>query len=163
MKIFIRGVLAAVLLAGAAPAAAQTLPGFRGDYDAARAQFRAYALGEFHEVLNEWVAAVNARETERALDLYVPAAYVQLDDRATSREAAREVLEEWIRSIDVIRVGLRDFDASGSMSYGMLNVIINASDPEQDGQAVMLFVMKRDGGDWKIRSQTLVRNESAGA
>ena len=163
MKILLPCLLAAALVANAAPAAAQTLPGFRGDYDAARAQFRAYALGEFHEILNEWVAAVNARETERALELYAPSAYVQLDERATNREAAREVLEEWVQSIDVIRVGLRDFDASGSMSYGMLNVIINAADPDENGQAVMLFVMKRDGDGWKIRSQTLVRNESAGA
>jgi ketosteroid isomerase-like protein len=132
---------------------AQTLPGYRPDHDAARAQFRSYVLGEFQEVLGEWLDAVQSREPERAARLYAEDAFLQLDEPARGTAQVEAELVRWVRAVDGIQAGLADFDASGSLAYGTVRVIIDGS--PADRQGIMLLVLRRAGGDWKIRAHTL--------
>lgn len=145
-----------LLLAAAAPATAQNLPGYQGDYDAAAAQFRAYALGHFQSVLAEWVEAVNEGDIDRAMGLYADDAWVDFGGPTTGRDAAREALGRWVEGVDGIQVGLGDFDASGTMSYGSVRIVINAAPPREDTDGSLVLILKKQGRDWRIRSQALV-------
>ena len=147
------GLLALLL---AAPAAGQRVPGFEGDYDAAAAQFRAYALENFQQVLGEWVEAVNRHEVDAAVRLYAENAHVQLEGPAQGRDAARQALADWLEGVDAIQVGLADFDASGTMSYGSVRIVIDGAGSGRDADGTLLVVLKRRGRDWEIRSQTLM-------
>lgn len=142
----------------AAPLGAQNLPGFEGDYDAAEAQFRAYALEEFNKVLAEWNQAALDGDVDRAMTLYLPSAFVYLTDAARGPDEVRQQLTAWLDSVDDFRIGLSDFDASGSISYSSVHIVVNAVDPEDDGNGTMIFVLRRQGRRWLIRSQTLVMN-----
>lgn len=149
-------VIASLALAG--PVAAQNLPGFKGDYDTAEAQFRAYALGEFQKVLTAWTEAVRDRDVDAAMRYYTPDAFAYFSETARGTDQVRAQLTAWLDSVDNFRTGLADFDASGSLSYSSVSIVINAVDPEDDGDGTMIFVLHRHGRNWLIRSQTLVMN-----
>ena len=144
------------LALGAVPASAQTTPGYRGDYDAARAQFRAYALGEFQDVLARWLEAVNAGDAETAARLYTPDAFVHLERPANGPAEAEATLRDWLGHLDEVRIGLADFDASGNLAYGSVRVQLFGSGSAGDADGTMTFVMRKEGRDWMIRSQMLV-------
>jgi ketosteroid isomerase-like protein len=144
----------------ASSAAGQNLPGYHGDYDAADAQYRAYALNAFQEVLAGWAEAVNDGDVEAASRYYADEVTAFFDRPATGAQDVRAALAEWIERIDGFRLGLSDFDASGSMSYGAVKVVVNGADPADNGDGTLVMVLKRRGRDWEIRSQTLVMSES---
>lgn len=159
MKAFIYLSVLAALVA-ASPAAAQNLPGYQGDYDAAHAEYRAYAIGEFQKVFAQWMEAVKAGNAEEAARYYTDNAYLYLGQSDDGRGEVEESLDQWLDGIDDLRTGLTDFDASGSISYATLDLVINGADPADDGSATMMLVLKKVRGGWKIRSQTLFRHES---
>ena len=148
-------------IAVAAPAATQNLPGYDNDFDQARAQYRAYAIGEFQEVLAGWLEAVEAHDAHRAAEYYAEDGFVYLGEEASGRADVEHALERWLVRVDGIQTGMRDFDASGSMSYATLNLVVNAADPEDDGPGTMMLVLTKERGGWKIRSQTVVMHPEA--
>ncbi|NIP78809.1 MAG: hypothetical protein GWM90_06255, partial [Gemmatimonadetes bacterium] len=95
---------------------------------------------------------------DAAARLYAEDASTHLGHPATGAEAVREALAGWIGSLDGVRLGLSDFDASGSMSYGAVHIVVDAVDSDDDGDGTLVFVLKKRGRDWEIRSQTLVMN-----
>ncbi len=151
-------VVFAFLIAPAAPAAGQNLPGYQGDYDTAEAQFRAYALEEMQKVLTAWTEAALDKDVDAAMGHYAPNAFVYLDGVARGTEQVRERLTSWLDGVDDFRIGLSDFDASGSMSYASVSIVINAVNPDDDADGTLVFVLHRQGRNWRIRSQTLVLN-----
>ncbi len=151
-------VLAAAFVGLGTPAAAQNLPGYVDDYDAAEAQFRAWALEGFQRTLSGWTEAVLAGDVDAALHYYADETSVYIGEPGRGKEGVRSLLLSWIESVDGFRTGLSDFAASGSMSYASVNVVINAVNPAEDGDGTMIFVLKRRGRDWLIRSHTLVRD-----
>ena len=152
MRLFAAALL--LLAPGLRAAAGQTVPVPRSDFEEAAAQYRGYALGEFTEVVEEWVDAVNAGHPERALGLYTEDAYMEIEGPARGREAIETLLRGWGPGIDHIQVGLSDFDASGNMSYGTLQVRIT---PEGGStrSGTLLLVMRKHGRSWRIRALTL--------
>lgn len=149
--------LAVITLVGfAAPVAAQITPGYKGDHDRARAEFRAYALNGFQTGLSGWVQAVNADDAEAAAGFYTDNAFVHLAGPAENAEDLRTLLEQWLDSVDGVRVGLQDFDASGSMAYGSVRVQFVDSESAARRDGVMAIAMLREGRRWAIRSQTLL-------
>lgn len=153
MRILIPALLAMLV---ATPAVGQNVPGFEGNYDAAAAQFRAYALENFQEVMGAWVQAVNAHQLDEVVGLYADNAHVQLEGPAQGREATRAALAEWLASVDAVQVGLADFDASGTMSFGSVRILIDGAGSHRDADGTLFVVLKRHGRDWQIRSQTLM-------
>lgn len=144
--------LALLLIAGAA--SAQTVPIPRSDFEEAAAQYRSYALSEFHGVVQEWVSAINADAADRAVRLYTEDAYVDIEQPARGRKAVADLLAGWEGGVRQLQVGLSDFDASGNMSYGTLNVRLV---PEEGAvrSGMLLLVMRKEGRSWRIRAQTL--------
>lgn len=145
-------------LAVPAPAAAQNIPGFSGDYDQAEAQFRAYALAEFQKVLTGWTEAVREGDVDQAMEYYTSNAFAYFTETARGSDQIRRQLTAWLDAIDDFRIGLTDFDASGSISYSSVSIVVNAVNPDDDGDGTMIFVLRRHGRNWLIRSQTLVMN-----
>jgi ketosteroid isomerase-like protein len=150
-------------LAAAAPATAQNLPGYDNDFDQARAQYRAYAIGEFQQVLTGWLKAIEEHDAHRAAEFYSEDGFVYLGEEAIGRADVEGALERWLGRLDGIQTGMRDFDASGSMSYATLNLMVNAADPDADGPGTMMLVLTKERGGWKIRSQTVVMHPEPGS
>lgn len=151
MKAFATALL---LLVTAAPAYGQVMPIPRSDFEEAAAQYRSYALHEFQAVVETWVGAVNAGAADRAVRLYTEDSYAEIEEPARGREAIGTLLREWSEGVDHIQVGLSDFDASGNMSYGTLQIRVT---PEEGRtrSGVLLLVMRKEGRAWRIRAQTL--------
>lgn len=145
----------ALLLCTTTLAAAQMTPGYRGDRDEVLSEFRAKTLNEFQAVLGAWVRAVNDGDVDAASELYAADAFIHLDGASGPGEV-RAVLEEWLRAVPELRVGLSDFDVSGELAYGSVRVQLldSGSAPPTDG--IMAIVMRRHGRDWRIRSQVIV-------
>ena len=150
-------------LAAASTANAQNLPGYDNDFDQARAQYRAYAIGEFQEVLSGWLEAVQEHDARRAAEFYSEDGFVYLGEEAIGRADVEGALARWLGRVDAIQTGMRDFDASGSMSYATLNLMVNAADPADDGPGTMMLVLTKERGGWKIRSQTVVMHPERGS
>lgn len=151
MKVYATALL---LLCTAAPAYGQVVPIPRSDFEEAAAQYRSYALQEFQGVVEKWVGAVNAGEPDRAVRLYTEDSYAEIEEPARGRLAIQELLREWSEGVRSVQVGLSDFDASGSMSYGTLQIRVS---PEEGSPrtGVLLLVMRKEGRAWRIRAQTL--------
>ena len=145
---------ALVLLGAAVPAYGQATPIPRSDFEEAAAQYRSYALQEFQDVVEKWVGAVNAGEPDRAVRLYTDDSYAEIDAPARGRPAIQELLREWAHGVRHVQVGLSDFDASGSMSYGTLQIRVSPEDG-RTRTGVLLLVMRKEGRAWRIRAQTL--------
>lgn len=158
MKLIKTIILAAAFVVAAAPAGAQNLPGYRNDFDASRLQFRAYAMEGFHKVLGPWTDAARSGDLDSAMSFYTDDAFVFFDGVGQGTREVRARLAEWLASVDDLRLGIRDFDASGSISYASVHMVVNSSNPEDDGDGTMVFVLRRQGRSWKIRSQTIVMN-----
>lgn len=152
MKLFTTVLLLA--LSATAPAFAQVVPIPKSDFDEAAAQYRSYALGEFQEVVQSWVGAVNDGAPERAARLYTEDAYLDIQAPARGREAVRDLLRNWTAEVRHVQVGLSDFDASGNMAYGTLQARVSPVDGSTR-TATLLLVMRKEGRDWRIRAQTL--------
>ena len=142
------------LLASAGSLAGQVVPIPKSDFDEAAAQYRSYALGEFQAVVESWVGAVNDGSPERAARLYTEDAYLDIQQPARGREAVRDLLRSWTSQVSHLQVGLSDFDASGNMAYGTLQVRVSPVDG-RTRTGTLLLVMRKQGRDWRIRAQTL--------
>lgn len=59
-----------------------------------------------------------------------------------------------ISQVSHLQVGLSDFDASGDMAYGTLQVRVAPVDGSTR-TGTLLLVMREQGRDWLIRAQTL--------
>lgn len=152
MKLFVRVLFLQVALAPAL--AGQVVPIPKSDFDEAAAQYRSYALGEFQSVVNSWVEAVNAGSAEGAARLYTEDAYLDIEEPARGREAVRALLRAWTREVSHLQVGLSDFDASGNMAYGTLQVRLSPTEGSTRS-GTLLLVMRKEGRSWRIRAQTL--------
>lgn len=117
---------------------------------------RAYALAGFHKTFAQWVEAMQEGDAARAARYYDDQVFLYLGEIVTTPGGVEAALDRWIIGIGGLRTGLRDFDASGSLSYASIRVVIDAADPAESGTGMFLVVMSRHGRDWKIRSQTLV-------
>lgn len=145
----------ALLLVGtAASAHGQVVPIPRSDFEEAAAQYRSYALQEFQDVVEEWVGAVNAGEPDRAVRLYTHDSYAEIEAPARGRAAIQKLLREWSEGVRHVQVGLSDFDASGNMSYGTLQIRVFPGEG-RTRSGVLLLVMRKEGRAWRIRAQTL--------
>lgn len=140
----------------AGPASAQTVPGFDGGHDSARAQHRAYAIEEFQKVYSGWLEAVQAGDADRAAEFYTDDAFLYLGDSANGRGDVQSALTDWLQEIDHVQTGMTDFDASGSMSYVSLNLMVDGFGGGDNGPGTMILVLKRVRGGWRIRSHTVV-------
>lgn len=145
----------ALLLSTTGHAAAQMIPGYHGNRDQVRSEFRARVLNEFQEVMGAWVRAVNDEDADAAARLYAPDALVHLHG-ASGPGDVRAILEEWLPRVPQIRVGLSDFDVSGELAYGSVRVQFLGSGSDADTDGVMAVLMRRHGRDWRIRSQVMV-------
>ncbi|MBW3552017.1 MAG: nuclear transport factor 2 family protein [Gemmatimonadetes bacterium] len=145
---------ALLFLGTATPAYAQVMPIPRSDFDEALAQYRSYALQEFQTVVETWVDAVNAGALDQAAGLYTEDSYVDIEELARGRESVRALLREWSEGIRHVQVGLSDFDASGNMSYGTLQIRVSP-DEGSTRSGVLLLVLRKEGRAWRIRAQTL--------
>lgn len=154
--------LVVATLAGGGPLHAQVMPGYRGDHDESRAQFRAYALQEFHAVLADWIEAANADDVDAAFRLYTGDAFLQLDRPTSGRAEGRGSLEAWLDAIDEVRAGLSDFDASGNLAYGSVRVQLLVPGPGSVVEGTMMFLLRKEGRDWRIRSQVWVADPAPG-
>lgn len=155
MKAFVPTLIVAGFALAVAPASAQVTPGYRGDHDAATAQYRSYALGEFQNVMAEWLEAVNAGDVEAAAALYTEDAFIHLEHPANIDQTEAS-LRAWLDDVDGVRIGLSDFDASGNLSYGSVRVQLLGSGSRGDVDGTMTFILRKQGRDWRIRSQMLV-------
>lgn len=144
-----------LLLSTTSVLAAQMTPGYRGDRDQVRAEFRAKTLNEFQEVLGAWVRAVNADDVDAAALLYAEDAFVHLDGPSSSGEV-KAVLERWLPAVPQLRVGLSDFDVSGELAYGSVRLQLLGPGSAGPTDGIMAVVMRRHGRDWLIRSQVMV-------
>lgn len=151
-------ILAAALAVAAVPAGAQTVPGYRSNSDAVHLQFRAYAMEEFQKVLGPWTDAARSGDLETAMSLYTDDAFVFFGAAGKGTREVRARLAEWFASVDRLQLGMNDFDASGSISYASVNMVVHSDTPANDGDGTMVFVLKRQGRSWKIRSHTVVMN-----
>lgn len=158
MKLVKTIILAAAFVVATAPAEGQKPPGFRNDYDAVQLQFRAYAMEGFQDVLGPWTDAARSGDLDSAMSFYTDDAFVFLGAAGKGTQEVRARLAEWLASVDELRLGMSDFDASGRISYATVNMVVNSSNPEDDGSGTMVFVLKREGRNWKIRSQTVMMN-----
>lgn len=154
----------AALLFGAlltvTPAAAQMVPGYQGDHDSARAQYRAYAIEEFQKVFSGWLQAVQSGDARAAARFYTDDAFVHIGDSVQGRGNVLSVLEEWLADVGGVQTGMTDFDASGSMSYASVNLMVDGAGTAS-GPGTMLFVLKKVRGGWKIRSHSVVMHQGA--
>lgn len=143
-------------IAAAGDAAAQMLPFERTDAGRARAELHATVLGEFQDVMGEWVRAINARDVPGAAALYADDAFVHLGDTAVGRDLVEDFLHQWVATLGSVSFGLAHFDASSSLSYaaGSLTITGNGANAQR---GTMVLVLRRQGkDDWRIRSQTLL-------
>lgn len=156
MRAFVPTLIVAGFALAVAPASAQVTPGYRGDHDAASAQFRSYALGEFQNVMAQWLEAVNAGDVEAVAALYTEDAFIHLERPANGINETEASLRAWLDRFDGVRIGLSDFDASGNLSYGSVRVQLLGSGARGDVDGTMTFILRKHGRDWRIRSQMLV-------
>lgn len=158
----IQAVLLFATILIATPAAAQTVPGYQGDHDSARAQYRAYAIGEFQKVFSGWLEAVQAGDARAAARFYTDDAFVHIGETAQGQGNVLPVLQHWLADVEGVQTGMTDFDASGSMSYASVNLMVDGPGAA-GGPGTMLFVLKKVKGGWKIRSHSVVMHHGTGS
>ena len=156
MKAYIPALLCGALLMTAQTVEAQRVPGYSGDYGMAEAEYRALALKAFQETVGDWTSAVQSRDLDDAMDLYSDQVFAYLDGPASGKAAVRAQLQSWLDGINGFTVNLVDFDASGRLAYGSVRLNVVPAGAMSSEPVTMLFVLRRVGRDWYIRSQSLI-------
>jgi ketosteroid isomerase-like protein len=156
-----RATLALLLLAlaGAAPAAAQFVPGATSPSQRnIRQQYSSSVLREYTELQDRWAEAVQKGDSHAAASLYSAAPMVLVDD-AEPVTGPQEV-EAWISGssemLRSLRAGINDFTASGSLAVA--NGSFTFEQRDEGGSVHVLTgtyvtVLAQENDRWKIRTQ----------
>ncbi len=173
----LRTLALAALLAGvgAAPAAAQAMPG--GAPTDTRAHRRAFLSEVYQNVaalVEAWKAAWEGDDPRALAALYAQDAvlFPYEGEHAAGRAAVQALLTEQLARSRDLRSVMIDFTASGSLAYYAGRFTYTVQDPAGGthvASGTYVLVMERDGSRWKIRSHverpdlTAVRADLAAA
>jgi ketosteroid isomerase-like protein len=139
-------------------AEAQVRPVVQSTAERDQMQYNAEMMGDFQDLVRDWREAVIAGNIRAAAGLYadnavlVPAAGELAQGNSEVEAALTSISREWRN----LRIGLLDFEASGSLLYGLGTYVydtgVGAEATTVTGTYVL--VLRRTGRHLRIRSQT---------
>lgn len=161
LRVPLAGLLLAVLTQ---PALAQGIPG--GHPSEAReqnlrrqAEFREWALAGANALLRRWTGAWDADEVRRISGLYTEDALLLSAEGPAPVRGVEQIgshYESLLPGVGEIQVVLHDFDAGGTFAYVLGRFSYTPIAGSGSAGAVrgnLLFVLRRQNNDYRIRSQ----------
>ena len=153
----------ALLLTLLPTAGAAQIPGGRSlSFDQERATFLATMLGQVRPVVDAWEASWRGDRAD-PVRLYAPDAVVAVRDSMIGGPRSLEAFARAVREdVGAPSASMLDFDASDRLAY--VYGAWSATSPQRGttAQGRIVTVLRKDDGDWTIRSQLFSADSAAG-
>ena len=155
--------LAALLLAGPAPALAQVVPGYNPpDLSRQLSRYRAESFQAINAALHSWGEAWRRRDAAGTAAFYTGDVTLLLPDgeMVQGRKSVQELLARTLPGMGDMHVGVTDFSVCETMAFALGRFWYQtAGGGSEEGTYVMVLRLENDR--WRIRSQMFRRDPAA--